>query len=632
MQPITALTVAALVSIVATAPAAALGTAFTYQGQLKLNGTTVDGLVDVRFTLFDAFGGGNQVGLVQLVAGVDVVEGYFSVDLDFGGAAFTGPDRWLKIEVRSPAGAGAFNELTPRQAIRPAPYALFALSGNPGPAGPQGPSGPAGPTGSAGPQGTAGATGPQGAPGATGPAGSNGATGPQGSQGVQGPQGAQGPVGPAGDSMWSLVGGNAVFGTGSVIGGSVGIGTNTPDTTVEVSKSQATFRMTSTAVGTGTSLFDLKGATPIGPLGVNTLGSLRFLNGSNSVISEITGLQGFLSPPLAFKVNGVAEMVLSDGGKLGIGTYLPLTRLHVADGTDTEPGSGGFITLGESNSTNLSFDNNEIMARNNGAVSTLSLNADGGNVYLVQSGTGNVGIGTTVPKGKLHVDGDYYGLGHVWLHAFEGDNTSGTAYIQARDTSSTTTVNMQFRTKSGNSVVNVMRLNSNGRVGIGTTAPAETLHVNGTTRTNVLKITGGSDFAESFDVAGTSGIEPAPGMVVCIDPANPSKLVLSSRAYDRTVAGVISGANGIRSGMVMGQEGSEANGAFPVALSGRVYVSATATDVGIEPGDLLTSSHVPGHAMRVAEHDRSHGSIIGKAMTRLAPGETGMVLVLVNLQ
>jgi hypothetical protein len=150
--------------------------------------------------------------------------------------------------------------------------------------------------------------------------------------------------------------------------------------------------------------------------------------------------------------------------------------------------------------------------------------------------------------------------------------------------------------------------------------------------TPVLQITGGSDLAEGFDVAAVGDAQPAPGMLVSIDPARPGKLVLSTKAYDHTIAGIISGANGIKTGMVMGQENTVANGLHPVALTGRVYVFADTSAEGIEPGDLLTSSDIPGHAMKATDRDASHGAVIGKAMTSLGRGEKGMVLVLVNLQ
>lgn len=210
-----------------------------------------------------------------------------------------------------------------------------------------------------------------------------------------------------------------------------------------------------------------------------------------------------------------------------------------------------------------------------------------------------VGVGTTSPNSKLHVD------------SLAGENPLR--------------VQRSGATK--------LLVHDNGNVTIGSAStPQDTLHVVGTTRTNVIRIMGGSDLAERFDISEIEDITPQPGMVLCIDPRNPGKLIPSTSAYDRTVAGVISGANGINSGMIMGQEGSEADGQYPVALTGRVYVWADATAGTIEPGDMLTTSGRPGHAMKVEDYSRAQGAIIGKAMTSLAEGEVGYVLVLVNLQ
>jgi hypothetical protein len=68
-----------------------------------------------------------------------------------------------------------------------------------------------------------------------------------------------------------------------------------------------------------------------------------------------------------------------------------------------------------------------------------------------------------------------------------------------------------------------------------------------------------------------------------------------------------------------------------VALSGRVYAFADASEAPIKPGDLLTTSNTPGHCMTAVDHIRSQGAVLGKAMSSLEKGK-GMVLVLVSLQ
>jgi hypothetical protein len=156
---------------------------------------------------------------------------------------------------------------------------------------------------------------------------------------------------------------------------------------------------------------------------------------------------------------------------------------------------------------------------------------------------------------------------------------------------------------------------------------APRLVVNGTTATKVLQITG-ADLAEKFP---TSDGKVQPGMVMEIDPENPGHLRTSDSAYNQRVAGVVSGANDFPAGAILGHlPGNE--DAPPVALSGRVWTWCDASEGAISPGDLLTTSATPGHAMKAVDRDRSHGAVIGKAMTALEQGEVGLVLVLVNLQ
>jgi len=198
-----------------------VGTAFTYQGRLIDANSAADGLYDLQFKLYDGAAAGTQIGIAVDVNALDVIDGYFTVQLDFGSGVFDGNDRWLEIGIR----AGELNDpnvyttLSPRLQMTPTPYALYALNGNegpqgpagpkgdkgdPGPVGPKGDKGDAGPTGPQGPKGDQGVQGPQGLKGDKGDTGPMGPQGPKGDQGPRGPQGLKGdkgdtgPMGPQG--------------------------------------------------------------------------------------------------------------------------------------------------------------------------------------------------------------------------------------------------------------------------------------------------------------------------------------------------------------------------------------------------------------------------------------------------
>ena len=147
--------------------------------------------------------------------------------------------------------------------------------------------------------------------------------------------------------------------------------------------------------------------------------------------------------------------------------------------------------------------------------------------------------------------------------------------------------------------------------------------------TDDLAINGGSDLAELFDITDNDS-EVIPGAIVCIDPISPGKLMLSQQAYDQKVAGVISGANAIKPGILMAQKESIASGSNHVTLSGRTYVRVNTTNGKIKVGDFITSSDRPGEGMRATNYRKSEGAIIGKAMTTLDEG-SGYVLVLITL-
>jgi hypothetical protein len=109
----------------------AMGSAFTYQGRLSDTEGPAEGLYDFSFKLYDnpdlVFAA--QQGPAVEVEDLDVVDGYFTAELDFGGSVFNGDARWLEIAVRpgETNDPNAFTALTPRQELTPTPYAFYAL-------------------------------------------------------------------------------------------------------------------------------------------------------------------------------------------------------------------------------------------------------------------------------------------------------------------------------------------------------------------------------------------------------------------------------------------------------------------------------------------------------------------------
>jgi hypothetical protein len=135
------------------------------------------------------------------------------------------------------------------------------------------------------------------------------------------------------------------------------------------------------------------------------------------------------------------------------------------------------------------------------------------------------------------------------------------------------------------------------------------------------------DMAETFP---SSGETAPPGSVMVIDPERPGTLRVAAEPYSRRVAGVISGAKDYRPGITLNAAGSEPH-RVTVTLTGTVYCRASSANGPIRAGDLLTTSSVPGHAMRAGDAAAGRGAILGKALEDLR-GERGLILTLASLQ
>jgi len=106
--------------------------------------------------------------------------------------------------------------------------------------------------------------------------------------------------------------------------------------------------------------------------------------------------------------------ILAVNGNLGIATQTPAVKLHVTGGTDAGLTSGGYIVSGMTTGQNIVMDENEIMARDNGAINSLHLQRDGGAIgihyNMVETSEfrieldGKTGIGENAPNSKLHIN------------------------------------------------------------------------------------------------------------------------------------------------------------------------------------------------------------------------------------
>ena len=179
-----------------------------------------------------------------------------------------------------------------------------------------------------------------------------------------------------------------------------------------------------------------------------------------------------------------------------------------------------------------------------------------------------------------------------------------------------------------------VRIDASGNVGIGTSSPDPLykLDVTGSIRATG-SITGATVIGAVYqDVAEwvPSGQRLLPGTVVVINRGEKNEVLPSSRAYDTSVAGVVSE----KPGVLLGVEGATKS---QIATTGRVRVHVDATTHAIGAGDLLVTSEKPGQAMYSEPVDlggiKIHrpGTIIGKALEPLASGE-GDILVLLSLQ
>ena len=452
--------------------------------------------------------------------------------------------------------------------------------------------------------------------------------------------------------------------------GDVGVGTTAPDTKFHALKGTAgTVAADANSVG----VFENSTNAYVSILAPDASEKgVLFGEPSHSAAGGVLYNSAATPDGLQFRTNGnIVRMAIDAQGEVGIGTANPTAPLDVALGSKLLQIrlDGGLVPginlTGTGGNLGIMRIRNKIeMWPNDAGTTAASIdirNATGGVTINLDGGTGNASFTGNISFGSvtrqmLTLWGSVYGIGvQAFTEYFRSDG--GFAWFNRG-------VHVEATNNAGAGGTTLMVLDSAGNLGIGTTSPLAKLDVNGRTRTDSLEIVGGADLAEAFDVRwheGTEarrhegpdqsrdshgaappegngatrqlGYEVEPGTVVVIDPDHAGELMVSTSPYDARVAGIISGAKGLAPGMVLRGEGNSlADGKHLVAMTGRVWCKCDTTSGPIHPGDLLTTSATPGHAMRVAaDAEVPRGAILGKAMTELNDG-TGLVLVLVNLQ
>jgi hypothetical protein len=304
-------------------------------------------------------------------------------------------------------------------------------------------------------------------------------------------------------------------------------------------------------------------------------------------------------------------MVVTMDGNVGVGNNAPAHKLDVAGSVN----ASGLCLGGACKSNWAEISGSGSQWANSGS-----------NIHF---GSGSVGIGSGAanPAELLELNGP----GEVKVRA-AGTISAG---IQFRETNGTLTWSewqqysdrLRLNTHEGATTrADVMSVLPDGRVGVGTAAPATRLHVAGDITVDGNITAKYQDLAEWVP----SVQKLRAGTVVVLDAERTNHVLASGKAYDTKVAGVVSEMPGI----ILGVGGDDK---VKVATTGRVRVRVDATRGGILVGDLLVTSGVEGVAMKSIPVDlggtpiHRPGTIIGKALEPLKGG-VGEILVLLSLQ
>lgn len=291
---------------------------------------------------------------------------------------------------------------------------------------------------------------------------------------------------------------------------------------------------------------------------------------------------------------------------------------------------------------------------------------ESGNSSPLTLSTVNVGIGTTSPQGKLDVSDNIVLNGNVKTQLSASGDSSilkggriildlsprGGGQLHVACNPNDNKIFLEGFSSDGKTPATEVRITGRGVLNLpvfsvaaditrflGPVRITENLTVDETAHfkknvnvdgnlvtTGDIQLTNAADCAEDFDVYDIEQAQPGTVMVLGED----GKLRQSQMAYDKRVAGVISGAGDYKPGIVLDKQHSRI-GRKPIALIGKVFCKVDAQYGSIEVGDLLTTAPTPGHAMRAVDPLKAFGTVLGKALRPLAEGR-GLIPMLIALQ
>lgn len=243
---------------------------------------------------------------------------------------------------------------------------------------------------------------------------------------------------------------------------------------------------------------------------------------------------------------------------------------------------------------------------------------DTSNYKMTITANGFVGINTTDPQANLHVKG----------HIINFDlSPVGGGQLMIRNNPNDNKIYIEGFSSDGQGHASEMLIT--GR--FAEPLPVFAVLANTSRFIGDIETTGdirlaNADCAEDFDICDGERVDPGTVMVL----GDGGKLQCSQTAYDKRVAGVISGAGDYKPGIVLDKQQSQ-HGRKPVALLGKVFCKVDAQYGAIETGDLLTTAPTPGHAMKAVDPLKAFGAVIGKALRPLAEGQ-GLIPILIALQ